>query len=385
MRITFVLPYAGLSGGIRVLAIYAERLQRRGHDVFVVSTMGKPSLRQRIAQFLRGDIFKPEGQNPSHFNTSDVCHQKLATNKVTEADVPDADVVMASWWETAEWVAPWSPAKGAKAYFIQHHEVFDYLPVDRVKATYRLPFHKIVISKWLAELMASQYGDENTSLVRNSVDTQQFHAPQRGKQAIPTVGLLYSELLWKGCAVSFAAIALAAQAIPNLKVIAFGEKAPSEALPLPPNTVYVRCPDQQAIKDVYAHCDVWLCGSFSEGFGLTVLEAMACRCPVVSTAVGGPIDLLQSGINGYLVPIGGVEQLAQGITSILALPDSQWREMSEAAYQTAVQYSWDDATDLLEAALEKAIEHSKASVHPAVSQPDSCPPQAPTVLPISAL
>jgi glycosyltransferase involved in cell wall biosynthesis len=398
MRITFVLPYAGLSGGIRVLAIYAERLQKRGHDVFVVSTMGKPSLRQRLSQLLRGDIFKPQIPGLSHFDTIDVLHKRLRlANKVTEADVPDADVVIATWWETAEWTAPWSPAKGAKVYFIQHHEVFDYLPIDRVKATYQLPFHKIVISKWLAELMASQYGDKNTSLVRNSVDTQQFHAPQRGKQAIPTVGLLYSEIAWKGCEVSFAAIALAAQTVSNLQVIAFGENDPSETLPLPPNTTYIRCPDQQAIKDVYARCDVWLCGSLSEGFGLTVIEAMACRCPVVSTAVGGPIDLLQSGVNGYLVPIGDVERLAQGITSILALPDSQWREMSESAYQTAVQYSWDDATVLFEAALENAIEHRKASSHSSDPQPDpppdpqpdpqsdSCPPPSPTVLPISAL
>ncbi|HEY9598179.1 MAG TPA: glycosyltransferase family 1 protein, partial [Cyanophyceae cyanobacterium] len=37
MKITFVLPFAGLSGGIRVVAIYAERLRKRGHDVLVVS------------------------------------------------------------------------------------------------------------------------------------------------------------------------------------------------------------------------------------------------------------------------------------------------------------------------------------------------------------
>jgi hypothetical protein len=37
MRIIFVLPYAGLQGGIRVIAIYAERLRRRGHTVTIIS------------------------------------------------------------------------------------------------------------------------------------------------------------------------------------------------------------------------------------------------------------------------------------------------------------------------------------------------------------
>ena len=56
---------------------------------------------------------------------------------------------MATWWETAEWVARYPASKGAKAYFIQHHEVHEGLPADRVNATWRLPMHKIVIANWL--------------------------------------------------------------------------------------------------------------------------------------------------------------------------------------------------------------------------------------------
>jgi glycosyltransferase involved in cell wall biosynthesis len=381
MRITFVLPYAGLSGGIRVLAIYAERLQQRGHDVFVVSTSGDAlPLRQRLAQFLRGEGLRHALQ-PSHFDTVDVPHKRVKANrKVTESDVPDADVVVATWWETAEWVAGWSPAKGAKAYLIQHHEVFDYLPVERVKATYRLPFYKIVVSKWLVDLMRREYGDEQPiSLVLNSVDTQQFHAPQRGKQPVPTVGLVYSEAVWKGCQVNLDAIAIVTQKIPSLRVVAFGEVEPSEALPLPPNTTYVRSPAQQDIKDLYAQCDAWLCSSFSEGFGLPVVESMACRCPVVSTEVGGSIDLIKPGVNGYLVPIGDAQKLAEGIEKILGLADVQWREMSDAAYQTVIQYSWDDATDGFEAALAEAIGQN-------ASQPADRPaPGSSLGLPMSAL
>ncbi len=38
MRVTFILGYAGMAGGVRVLAIYADGLRRRGHEVTVVST-----------------------------------------------------------------------------------------------------------------------------------------------------------------------------------------------------------------------------------------------------------------------------------------------------------------------------------------------------------
>jgi hypothetical protein len=113
---------------------------------------------------------------------------------VTDRDLPDADVVIATWWETAEWVARLAPSKGAKCYFIQHHEVFDWLPVERVRSTYRLPLHKIVIARWLASLMKNEYGDAHVDLVPNSVDHRQFFAAPRSKQAKPTVGFIYSPL-----------------------------------------------------------------------------------------------------------------------------------------------------------------------------------------------
>jgi glycosyltransferase involved in cell wall biosynthesis len=361
MRITFVLPDGGLSGGMRVAAIYAERLKQRGHDVLAVSTVDKPTRRQQLAQILRGEGWlKPIKRQLSHFDAIDVPYKVVKAGcKVTEADVPDADVVIATWWETAEWITHWSSAKGAKAYFVQHHEVFDYLPVERVKATYRLPFHKIVISKWLVDLMKTEYGDADTSLIPNSVDTQQFHAPQRGKQPVPTIGLMYAQAVWKGCKISFEAIAQVAQKYPNLRIVTFGAGEIVPELPLPANTTFTRLPAQNDIKDIYASCDVWLCGSLSEGFGLTVVEAMACRCPVVSSEVGGPIDLIKSGVNGYLAPVGDAQKLAEGLEKVLTLSESQWREMSDAAYQTVVQYSWDDAADLFEAALFQAIERSQ--------------------------
>ena len=53
MRVTFVLPRAGMSGGFRVVAIYADRLQRRGHEVKVVSTPApQPPLRSRVKRLL---------------------------------------------------------------------------------------------------------------------------------------------------------------------------------------------------------------------------------------------------------------------------------------------------------------------------------------------
>ena len=127
----------------------------------------------------------------SHLDGSGLDHHVLDRwRPVTDVDVPDGDVVIATWWETAEWVNALSPNKGAKVYFIQHHEIFPYLPVERCEATYRMPLHKIVVARWLQQVMSTRYGDEIVDVVPNSVDRTQFFAADRGKQSTPTVGVL---------------------------------------------------------------------------------------------------------------------------------------------------------------------------------------------------
>jgi glycosyltransferase involved in cell wall biosynthesis len=147
------------------------------------------------------------------------------------------------------------------------------------------------------------------------------------------------------------AIELAAKRVPGLRLVAFGAEPVADRLPLPPGTSFYHLPAQDSIRDLYASCDVWLCGSYSEGFGLPPLEAMACRCPVVSTNAGGPADFIRSGQNGYLVPVGDAEALGDRLVDVLSLDEATWRAMSDAALATATQYTWDDAAILLESAL----------------------------------
>lgn len=359
MKITFVLPHASLAGGIRVVAIYAEILKARGHEVFIVSWPSKPApRRERLSSLLFNDIRYENSHPQSHLDSLFYIPHRILDRRrpVTDSDLPDADIVIATWWETAEWVAGLSPKKGAKVYFIQHHEAsFDYLPKERVEKTYTLPLHKVTISHWLVDLMKTRYGDANVPLVFNSVDTKLFSASKRNKQSIPTVGMLYSSVFWKGCDVSLKAFYLAKKKIPSLQLIAFGTDDISSDLPLPEGSKYFKRPAQESIRDIYNQCDVWLCGSRAEGFHLPPLEAMSCRCPVVSTAVGGPEDIIEDGYNGYVVPIEDAEALAKHLIKVLLLSNNDWQKMSDAAYRTATDYTWDDATTLFESVLLQAI------------------------------
>ena len=133
MKITFVTPAPSLDGGYRAVAIYADRLRQRGHEVYIVARLTPPpSFPTILRSLIRGRGW-PKRVKPDT-TYLDLVHMPLQVvdrrRPVIDVDVPDSDVVIATWWETAEWVAQLSPSKGAKAYFLQDHEVFPYLPVE---------------------------------------------------------------------------------------------------------------------------------------------------------------------------------------------------------------------------------------------------------------
>lgn len=220
-------------------------------------------------------------------------------------------------------------------------------------ATWRLPMHKIIIAQWLVEIARDRFGDTDITLVPNAVDLDQFNAAPRGKQAVPTVGVMYSIVNFKGCDISLKAIELARRNIPNLKLVSFGNRTLTSSLPLPADADYTMQPAQDQIKNIYSSCDVWLVASRSEGFGLPILEAMACRTPVISTPTGAAPELTNPG-GGALVPMDDPAAMAKEIERIIRLPDDQWRAMSDIAHQTATRYTWEDATKLFEAVLLRA-------------------------------
>lgn len=362
MKITFVLPSASLAGGIRVVAIYAEHLQKRGHEIFVVSTpLEQPKLLHQVKSLLKGQrLIPPEKREPSYLDDIDVTHRVLERYRpVTDADVPDADVVVATWWETAEWVWALSPQKGVKVHFMQDYEIWGG-SIQRIDATCYLPIPKIVIAKWVKDLLEKRFNQSPLALIPNSVDTEKFYAPKRTKQSTPTVGLTYTTFYNKGCDISIQAYHIARKTIPNLRLIAFGSLNISPDLPLPDETEYAYCAPDHKLKELYSQCDAWLFGTRIEGFGLPILEAMACRTPVIGTPAGAAPEILVDGA-GILVKPEDPEDMAKAIEQICQLSEAKWQAMSEAAYTKATSYTWDNATERFEAALYTAIEGSSRS------------------------
>jgi len=364
MRITFVLHHAEMSGGTRVVAIHAQQLMERGHDVTVVSAPLPPlGWRDKARSIVRDHRLPREPVlGPSHLDGGAVAHRVIDRYRpITDRDLPDADVVIATWWRTAPWVASLSPAKGIKCHLVQHYEDWGLgeSTVAEVDAAYRLPLYKICVSRWLAELMRSKFNFSDVACVSNGVDLEQFHTPARGMQSLPTVGMLYSTQAFKGCRWTIQAVDLARREIGDLQVVAFGNETPADDLLVPHGTRYYRRPAQDAIRDIYGACDVWLVGSRSEGFGLPILEAMACRTPVISTPVGAAPELVIGG-GGDLVDFEDVSGMAQRIVRYIRMSPPKWRECSDQAYNVACDHSWPRSVDAMERVLLERVANTPA-------------------------
>jgi glycosyltransferase involved in cell wall biosynthesis len=172
--------------------------------------------------------------------------------------------------------------------------------------------------------------------------------------------MIYAEEKFRGCDISLAALDQATRVLPALRLIAFGRPATPPSLPLPKGTELICSPSQEEIPEIYARCDAWLWASRREGFGLPLLEAMACRTPVIATPAGAAPDLVRQG-GGRLVAHEDPAGMARAIEDLCTLPDPAWRAISDRAHATAAQYTWARSTDLFENALRKAIEVSPAS------------------------
>ncbi|MET0381974.1 MAG: glycosyltransferase family 4 protein [Burkholderiaceae bacterium] len=353
MKVTFLSPPLNLSGGNRVVAIYSDYLRSRGHEVLVVSP--PHATRSRAWSALRRYGFsRPalKAQPPSHQDAVPVARRLLSRDRpIRDADLPDADVLVATWWETALWARKMRPSKGRPVYFVQHHEVFDFMPKALVESTYRLPMQKVVVASWLAREMAQRYGDSGSIVVPNAIDPAQFFAAPRAKQPRPTVGTLFHEANFKGFDVALDVLSKVRAQRPDLRVIAFGSaEAQRYGARLEGIELVIR-PEQDAIRELYSRCDVWLSCSRSEGFNLTAMEAMACRTPVVSTRTGWPEEAVVAGVNGALADVDDADALAHAVLSILALPAPAWEALSEGAARTVAGSSWEASAAQFERAL----------------------------------
>jgi glycosyltransferase involved in cell wall biosynthesis len=339
MKIAFILPGRGSSGGVRCVSLVAKRLRDRGHLVRLLYRKPQRSLRD-WARVIQGGMFYRSA--PDWIQQFDGPVHSFKDLSQFHFD-PDEILVAIGMAECAQ-LEHVSSLPNPK---IQYLHGSTPLAPQQVDKALRLPFPKIVVSSYLKDLIESRgRGDDVLAVVHNGIDLGDYFvsAPESQRDGVGTV---YASHPVKDPETILQVLGRIAKIRPEVPVRVFStDRRPKQ---IPPSN-YSRYPTLVRAREIYSRSLVWVVASRSEGFSIPVLEAMACGCVVVATDCGGPKDVIEDGVNGFLVPVGDVKAIVSRVH--LLLDDAAMRhQMRLRAQETVKHFTWDKCVNELEQAL----------------------------------
>lgn len=95
--------------------------------------------------------------------------------------------------------------------------------------------------------------------------------------------------------------------------------------------------DPARLSRLLALCDLLVFPSLFDGTPNAVLEAMAAARPVLATAVGGHLDLIEHGKSGALLPLADLDRLPQAVEELLDLPREELDAFGRAARERVLE------------------------------------------------
>ena len=175
------------------------------------------------------------------------------------------------------------------------------------------------LQRWLRDEVG--IADAKNIAISNGVDTEHYHPGQAsaGAFVIGTVGRVQDVKNQAGLVDAFIALrALLPHQHDRLRLVIVGDgplRAQLEAKVAQAGigAVVTLAGARSDIADQMRSFSVFALSSIAEGMPVTMLEAMACGLPVVSTAVGGIGELVQEGVTGALVPARDAGAMARAL------------------------------------------------------------------------
>ncbi|KDE54373.1 glycosyltransferase family 4 protein, partial [Methanoculleus sp. MH98A] len=165
----------------------------------------------------------------------------------------------------------------------------------------------------------------------------------------------------KGVQYLIEAVAIVHQEIPDVKLVIVGDGIErsrldelAEKLNLNGCIQFAGQVPQESIPQLMHQADVFVLPSLSEGLPVVLLEAMAAGLPIVATNVGGNPDIVEEGVNGYLVNAKNSEEIADRLLVLLQNDEIQ-EEISANNREKVEMFTWDRVAEAVEEVYQKAI------------------------------
>ncbi len=363
MRITIAIPHIHIAGGIRVPLEYANNLHQLGHQVTIIYPR-RPPYYVNVRPYWRGWVgLLRRARYDLRYWTARILRQqipawfplKVPLRRVPDLrpqSIPDADIILAVDWTTAEWVNRCGPEKGRKFYLIQGYDIW-FAPPERVEATWCMVLHKIVVSLWLKELVMEKSGHPVYGPILNSVNLSQFCIEHKHFNHNKRIGMLYHPNPVKGVQDGLAAFETARAVYPDIHLVMFGTQKPKAGLPR--DVEFHENPPQHKLREIYGSCDIWLSPSRIEGFALVPMEAMAGQCAVVATSVGAIPEYTSPGTTALVSPPCDPEALARNLICLLA-DENELKRIAKAGYEHIRQFTWERSARQMESLFDEILQ-----------------------------
>jgi glycosyltransferase involved in cell wall biosynthesis len=310
LAVSYLLEDTALFGGVKIVLHQAELMVRRGHRVTVVSKGERPGWFPLRAGFLRVPTFEAR-------------------------HLPTVDVTVATFWTTIEAAA--AVTSGTPAHYCQGFEAgFSHNRDDHpaILRAYQLPIPCLALSPHLAALVEKRFG-RPARVVPPALAPYWRPVLRRRPRHLPRVVVANPfEIEWKGVSTGLRAVTELRERGVSCRLVRVSQ------WPLSDEERSLLAPDEfhhhlepSAVARLFRGADLMLAPSWEEeGFGLPVLEAMACGVPVVASDISAFRAFASSA--AALVPYDRPEAFAEEAKGVLGDP-VRWRTMRRRGLDAA--------------------------------------------------
>jgi D-inositol-3-phosphate glycosyltransferase len=365
-------------GGERQCVSLARALARQGHEVVVYTSAYDPShcfpeICQEIAIIETGRGRWPRLRKPAFLRGYfDMLH--LARTVRTRHEIWNPH----HW--PGQWGALWLKRKLGGAVLWMCNDVPNLFEKSRQResigaisaAVHRIYYlydraqnRKIDLTMFLSRWAESEFKKiypGNTCVVRSGADPARFFPGGDRRKIRDRFGYQPDEfvLLWLGIFMPHRRLQDAIEAVSHLAsrgvkvrllLAGSGRSFPEYFDSLKELAVRLNVPEQvtfagkvedDEVRDFYCACDAFLFPNENQTWGLAVLEAMACGCPVLVSQGAAVHEVLTDGENALLFPPRNPEALAQKIEWLIGRPEDRGRIAQAGLHLVRAKYNWEE-------------------------------------------
>lgn len=338
LLITYVMDHMNLCGGVKAVIEQSNYLVRRGHHVTILCKDRQPDWINLEANYI---------QIPSE-------------KKMTEV-IPESDIIITTYWKQIldcylENKAPIIHFEQGDTYIFEFDQYEQSIQEEWLQH-WSVPVPIIAVSSGLAKQVEKNF-NRSAQVLHYALNDKVFYPRKLDvKKSVRPHILFVGPEQW-----SFKGIPIIREAISIVQQRGY-DVEPVWVTQFPPETdfngtLYIR-PGQEQLAELYRSCDIYVCASYFESFGLPALEAMTSGCAVISTRNKGVLEYALHGFNCLLTEIEDPEGMADAIIELLE-NEKLKTNLIKGGYQTAEKFKISAVIERLEHLIYNVIHDWKS-------------------------